>query len=147
LAAVAVLLGGGAALAHEASFPSTATIHFYDAANPNSGPSKCDDPAETKDCFYGRIGSKLAACQRERTVEVYDRTPTPPMKVRAPTVEAALVGQTTSDADGRWIVIVDNPGTHTFFAKAIKRTISRPGHTHVCRGAVSDDLKVRSDFG
>ena len=70
------------------------------------------------------------------------------MRARAGSaVEPELIGETTSDADGRWIVRVDNPGTHKFFAKVPARTISKPGHTHVCRRAVSDDLKVKSDFG
>ncbi len=58
-----------------------------------------------------------------------------------------LIGQTKSDSEGRWIVVVDNPGTHKFFAKVTRRDISRSGHAHVCRRTVSDDLKVESDFG
>ena len=148
LAGATALLATALAAAHEASFRSTATIHFYDAANPSSGPSKCDDPSENKDCFYGRVRSKRAACERDRTIQVFDRSPPSPMKARALGGDPpALVGETTSDADGRWILIVDNPGTHTFFARVSRRPIPRPGHTHVCRRAVSDDLKVNSDFG
>jgi hypothetical protein len=147
LGGVVVALGAGPAAAHDASFPSTITIHFYDAAAPGSGPSKCDDPSNHADCFYGRVNSTLAACQRDRSVKVFDRNPTPPMKARAAGTQPELIGQAISDPEGRWIVIVDNPGTHKFFAKVSRRTISRPGHTHVCKRAVSDDLKVDSDFG
>jgi len=149
LAGVAVFVGAGLATAHEMSYPSTVTIRFYDAADPNSGASRCDDPTGHEDCFYGRVRSAQAACQRHRTVRVFDRNPTPPMRARADHAgtQPELVGKTRSDADGRWIVVVDNPGTHTFFARAARRTISRRGHAHRCRRAVSDDLTVKSDYG
>jgi len=147
LGGLAVALGAGPAAGHDASFESAATIHFYDAAAPDSGPSKCDDPSNHDDCFYGRVNSTLAACERDRIVKVFDRNPTPPMKSRVAGTQPEPIGQAISDADGRWIVIVDNPGTHKFFAKVFRRTISKPGHTHVCQRAASDDLKVESDFG
>jgi hypothetical protein len=148
LSGVAVALGSGFATAHDASFRTSVTIHFYDAAAPGAGDSKCDDPSQHDDCFYGRVSSKPAACEADRVVRVFDRNPTPPMRAQAgATVEPELIGETTSDADGRWIVVVDNPGTHKFFAKVPALTISKPGHTHVCRRTVSDDLKVKSDFG
>jgi hypothetical protein len=146
VATSAVALGVGPAAAHEATFPSTVTIHFYDAANPSSGPSRCDDPTELKDCFYGHIGSSLPSCERHRTVKVFDRNPMPPMKGVA-RQRPALIGKAKTDQTGHWVLIVDNPGTHTFFARVTQRTIERPGHVHVCEPAVSDDLTVESDFG
>jgi hypothetical protein len=146
-AGAVLALGAGVAAAHEARFPSSATIHFYDAAAPGSGPSKCEDPTDHDDCFYGRVDSPATKCQANRTVKVFDRNPTPPMRSPSAGTEPELVGQATSDSDGRWIVLVDNPGTHKFFARVTRRVISTPGHTHVCRAAVSDDLEVQSDFG
>jgi hypothetical protein len=144
LAAVLALARAHPAFAHEATFPSTVTIHFYDAANPNSGPSRCGDPTGLTDCFYGHVGSNFAPCTRHRVIAVYDRDSAPPMKVDTAPV---LVGEGVSDAAGRWVVLADNPGTHTFFAVAKRRTITRPGHTHLCRRALSPDLKVTADFG
>jgi len=148
LSGVAVALGAGLATAHDASYRTSVSIHFYDAAAPGSGVSKCDDPTNHHDCFYGRVSSKLSACQPGRVVKVFDRNPTPPMRAPAGRADPPeLIGETTSDAEGHWIVIADDPGTHKFFAKVPRRTIVKPGHTHVCRRAVSDDLKVESDFG
>ena len=78
------------------------------------------------DPFHGRVISKKAACERDRTVDVY----------RVDPGSDGLYGSTTSDARGRWSVPAGMPNGK-FYAVARQRSIDAPGKTLVCKKAIS----------
>ena len=78
------------------------------------------------DPFHGRIISKKAACERNRTVEVY----------RVEQGSDGLYGSTSSDAQGRWSVPAGMPNGK-FYAVARQRSIDASGKTLVCKRAIS----------
>lgn len=76
--------------------------------------------------FHGKVLSQKAACERNRTVEVY----------RVDPGSDGLYGSTTSDARGKWTVPAGMPNGK-FYAVARQRSIDAPGKTLVCKRAVS----------
>ncbi len=76
--------------------------------------------------FHGKVLSKKAACERNRTVEVY----------RVDPGSDGLFGSTTSDDQGRWSVPAGMPNGK-FYAIAKQRSIDAPGKTLVCKRAIS----------
>lgn len=76
--------------------------------------------------FHGKILSKKAACERNRTVEVY----------RVDPGSDGLYGSTTSDAQGTWSVPAGMPNGK-FYAVVKQRSIDAPGKTLVCKRAIS----------
>ena len=76
------------------------------------------------DPFHGKVISKKAACERNRTVAVY----------RVDPGSDGLFGSTTSDAQGRWSVPAGLPNGKFY---AIARQLDAPGKTLVCKRAIS----------
>ena len=69
--------------------------------------------------FKGKVISRLARCEKSRTVKLIDRNadnndPNPPM----------VVGTTTSDGHGRWsIEMTGKPQADVYVAKALGRSL------------------------
>ena len=154
IAVAALALGAvAAASAHDASYPTTVTAHFFDEAAPDGAPTS-KDPANCNntasgddDCFYGQVKSDLSACQRYRTVKVYGPEPPAPQKrAVADPAFPHLWGKTQSRRDGSWKLKVPNPEPGNYRAEVTRRTITRTGHTHVCGHAISDPVQV-TGFG
>lgn len=78
------------------------------------------------DPFHGKVLSKKAACERNRTVEVY----------RVDPGSDGLFGSTKSDAQGRWSIPAGMPNGK-FYAIAKQRSVGGPGKTLVCKRAIS----------
>lgn len=74
--------------------------------------------------FHGKVLSKKAACERNRTVKVYRVDPGPD----------GLYGTTTSNADGEWSIPAGIPHG-TFYAVVKQRPIGNG--TTVCKRAIS----------
>jgi hypothetical protein len=121
-------IGAGVASAHTVRFDSSTTFRFTDREG--EGPT---DPDLEDDFFAGRITSLKPACERGRIVRVFREV------VGAPD---DLVTATSSEADGSWSVLHEDPGAGTYYAKVLRKDISRAGHDHVCRPAVSQDRFV-----
>ncbi len=79
--------------------------------------------------FHGKVLSKKAACERNRTVEVYRVDPGPD----------GLYDRTTSDAQGGWSIPAGTPNGK-FYAVAKQRSIDTPGKTLVCKRAISSKV-------
>lgn len=75
--------------------------------------------------FHGKVLSRKAACERNRTVEVYRVDPGPD----------GLYDRTTSNARGRWTIPAGMPNGR-FYAVARQRTTGA-GPTFVCKRAIS----------
>lgn len=143
-ATAALFASVGVVAAHDASFGSEVSIHFYDSAAPDPGPSRCGD-AKGPDCFYGRVSSSRSACERGRAVKVFRKLDAPPPG-RLQAAYDQLVGTAITDGDGRWVVATNDPGSNEYFARVSRRTIERAGHTHVCRAAESQ-VRFFEDWG
>lgn len=78
------------------------------------------------DPFHGKVLSKKAACERNRTVEVY----------RVDPGSDGLFGSTTSNAQGMWEIPAGMPNGK-FYAIAKQRSIDAPAKTLVCKRAIS----------
>lgn len=76
--------------------------------------------------FHGKVLSRKAACERNRTVAVY----------RVDPGSDGLYGRTRSDARGRWAIPAGMPNGK-FYAIAKQRSIGTTGKTFVCKRAIS----------
>ncbi len=76
--------------------------------------------------FHGKVLSKKAACERNRTVEVYRVDPGPD----------GLYDSTTSNAQARWSIPAGTPNGK-FYAVVKQRSIGTAGTTFVCKKAIS----------
>ena len=81
------------------------------------------------DPFHGKVLSKRAACERNRTVKVYEVKPGPD----------GLYDATKSNAQGEWSIAAGVPNG-TFYAVAERRVIDTAGATLVCKRAVSPEV-------
>ena len=127
LAAAAALAGGAFALltvvaaAHTARYDSTVTIAFQRGHH-----------GETDD-FSGKVVSVKSRCERQRTVAVKKR------------VDGAdpLIGADVTNKDGEWELEVASTPAGTYYARARRKVLRKSdNHLHVCKAAVSHDLKV-----
>ncbi len=82
------------------------------------------------DPFHGEVLSKKAACERNRTVEVYNAGPGPD----------GLYDSTTSNAQGEWSIPAGMPNGR-FYAVVKERSIDTAGKTLVCERAMSPKVK------
>jgi hypothetical protein len=67
--------------------------------------------------FLGDISSKRAACEKKRTVNVYEQLPT----------GDRLVGSTASYDEGygtRWLLFMEAPEAGTYYAKLTRKRLS-----------------------
>jgi hypothetical protein len=74
--------------------------------------------------FHGRVISEKPACERGRTVQVFDKQPG----------TDGLYGATETDAEGRWSMPASPNGD--FYAK-VKRKVGPAGTTFSCRPDLS----------
>jgi hypothetical protein len=93
-----------------------------------TGPVKIDSRVTLaqSDPFHGKVLSKKAACERNRTVEVYKVIAGPD----------GLFDVTKSDAQGEWSIAAGTPNGD-FYAVAKQRSIDTNSTTLVCKKAVS----------
>jgi hypothetical protein len=122
LAAVAALTFAGisaVAVAHTVKFDSLVTIQKKkNGADPDS--------------LTGRVISDKPRCERNRTIEIFQRVPGPDL----------LVGTTTTNAEGEWeFTFAGDAPEGTYYAVATRKVLrSNDNHRHVCRRAVSNDV-------
>jgi hypothetical protein len=73
--------------------------------------------------FHGRITSPNSACEEGRSVKLFKERRSGAKK---------LLGQTISDADGKWTVLVDPLKSGAYFAVVQKREEGTAGTIFVC---------------
>lgn len=83
--------------------------------------------------FHGRVFSRKARCEKQRTVQIYREESGPD----------GLFASTKTDADGRWERLVSQL-TGDFYARITRRDIGSPGHDHVCKGDRSPSVNVQA---
>jgi len=114
---MSVVFVAGAA-GHTARFDSTVTAKFDKNTN----------------AFDGAVASAKRGCVTNRAVTV---------RLRAPDGSTTAVGTDATDAAGAW-VIASAPAAGTYFAEAAKKVLRKNSkHRHICRVAVSKDVKVK----
>jgi hypothetical protein len=102
--------------AHEATYPSTVTIHRANGQ------------------FYGNVGSANSACRQGRKVKVVKLTKTGAV--------AALVGSAITARKGNWhLKKAAKPGRYQ--ARVTKALRGGYGHSHHCKPARSSVLVVK----
>ena len=123
LAATALSCAGlsAVATAHTVKFDSTVTIDYDKNGN---------DP----DDFDGAVSSDRGRCVRNRTIEVFRET----------AGDDALIGTTTTDAEGNWeLVLAGDADVGDYYAVAKRKKLRRnANHRHICRPAVSETESV-----
>jgi hypothetical protein len=83
--------------------------------------------------FHGRITSSNDACEQLRSVKLFKQKRNGTKK---------LLGQTTSDLDGKWTVLVDPLKSGAYFAVVQTREEGTAGTIFVCDRAKSRILAV-----
>jgi hypothetical protein len=110
-------LGAGVAVAHTVRADSQIVNFRYTDANER---------------FAGNVTSERFRCERRRTVQVFRDKPQ----------HDQFVGEDRTTESGFWAV--DDPGAHgDFYAKVLRRVVTREGHRHVCRGDRSGTIFVQ----
>jgi hypothetical protein len=111
------------AVAHTVRFDSKVTIGFHRGHHAES------------DAFNGKVSSQQGRCERARTVAVKRRLDGPD----------ALVGTDVTNRDGEWkLEVVGSTPAGTYYARARRKVLrATANHLHVCKPAVSNDLKVK----
>ena len=117
----------GAAAGHRAKFDSTVTAKFKKAGNP---------PYAEPATFDGTVDSVKPRCERNRTVNV---------RLRAADGSSTVVATDLTDSAGAWVIqLTTDPTPGTYFAEATRKVLRKnPNHRHICRKAVSKDVKVK----
>jgi hypothetical protein len=125
-AILSVIFVAGAS-AHTVRFDSAVTAQFMKA-----GKDPVTDPA----AFSGTVTSVKPRCKRNRTVNV---------RQRAVDGSSTVAATDVSDLVGTWFVLqTADPAPGTYFAEAAKKVLRKSTkHRHICRKAVSGDLKVK----
>jgi hypothetical protein len=78
--------------------------------------------------FRGRVTSDLHACETHRKVKLY-------------TGEGVYTGfYDRTDAEGRYEINSGPTVAPTYYTRATRKVIDRPGHRHVCRAASSPTI-------
>lgn len=124
LATLVVALGLAPAVAsgHITRFNTQITLRFTDNEGEMPG-----DPDLEDDFFSGRVSSPKPACER-RTVEVFRNNGGAPDD---------LLGITTSNTNGAWSLLHEDPGDGIYYARVDRKDIGPAGHQHRCRAATS----------
>ena len=86
--------------------------------------------------FDGTVDSAKARCETNRKVNV---------RLRATDGSSTLVGTDLTDSLGAWVFQPTSaPAAGTYFAKAAKKVLRKDNqHRHVCKRAISKDVKVQ----
>lgn len=120
----AVFVSGAAG--HKARFDTTVTAKF-NKPNPK-------DPYATGN-FDGTVNSKKPRCAKNRAVT---------LRMRAADGSSTVVGTDLTDANGAWVIAPSTAAPGTYFAAVAKKVLRKnTKHRHVCKKAVSNDLKVK----
>ena len=119
LALMSVVLVDRAA-GHTARYDSTVTAKFD----------------KNTDAFDGAVASTKRRCVKNREVTV---------RLRATDGSTTAVGTEATDAAGDWVIQpASAPAAGTYFAEAAKKVLRKNSkHRHICRVAVSKDVKVK----
>jgi hypothetical protein len=125
-AIMSVVLVGGAA-GHKVKFDSTVTAKFKKAGH---------DPYTQPARFEGTVDSVKPRCVKNRTVN---------LRLLATDGSSTVVASDVTDLNGAWLIQpASAPAAGTYFAEAAKKVLKKNSkHRHVCRAAVSKDLKVK----
>lgn len=114
------------ATAHKVKIDTTVTAKF-NKPNPK-------DPYATGN-FDGSVNSNKARCEKNRKVT---------LRQRAADGSSVAVGTDFTDANGDWVIAPSSAGPGTYFAKVAKKVLRKnKKHRHICRKAVSKDVKVK----
>jgi hypothetical protein len=109
------------AAAHTARYDSSVTISFQRGHHTES------------DAFSGRVISTKARCQIHRTVAVK-------MRVDGPD---PVIGTDLTNKDAEWELKAPGTTAGTYYARARRKVLRQDAnHLHVCKPAISQDLKV-----
>lgn len=112
--------------AHRIKFDSAVTAKY-------SKPDKKDPYA--KGGFDGAVTSTKARCEKRRTVT---------LNLRAADGTTQVVGTDLTDATGAWAIVPASATPGSYFAEVSKRVLRKSKkHRHVCKAAVSRDVKVK----
>jgi hypothetical protein len=112
--------------AHRVKFDSAVTAKY-------AKPDKKDPYA--KGGFAGAVTSTKARCEKKRTVT---------LNLRAADGSTQVVGTDLTDAAGAWAILPATTAPGTYYAEVSKRVLRKSSkHRHVCRAAVSKDIKVK----
>ena len=119
VALMSVVFVAGAA-GHTARFDSTVTAKFDKQTN----------------AFDGAVASAKRGCAKNRAVTV---------RLRATDGSTTAVGTDTTDPAGAWVIQPTSaPAAGDYFAEASKKVLRKNSkHRHICRVAVSKDVKVK----
>jgi hypothetical protein len=127
-----VLIAAMVATVAMAGFAADASAHNFRAGAQHTLQF---DPAT--DDFSGELSSSVASCERSRSITVYRETGDAP----APLTDTQ-VGTTATDADGTWSATVADASPDDYYAVAAKKVKKRPGHRHICKKAMSNEVTV-----
>ena len=109
------------AAAHTARYDSLVSISFQRGHHGDS------------DAFKGKVVSLKDRCERNRTVAVKRRLDGPD----------TLIGTDVTNKDGEWELQAPSTPAGTYYARARRKVLRHTAnHLHVCKPAVSHDLKV-----
>jgi hypothetical protein len=109
------------AVAHTVRYDSLVSISFQRGHHGES------------DTFKGKVVSLKDRCERNRTVAVKRRVDGPD----------PVLGTDTTNKDGEWELQMASTPAGTYYARARRKVLRRSAdHLHVCKPAVSHDLKV-----
>ena len=125
-ALTSVVLVAGAA-GHRVKYDSTVTAKFKKAGH---------DPYTQPARFDGAVSSEKPRCVKNRTVN---------LRLLANDGSSSVVASDVTDSSGAWVIQpATAPAAGTYFAEATKKVLKKNSkHRHVCRAAVSKELKVK----
>jgi hypothetical protein len=114
------------ASAHIIKFDATITAKFH---------KPTPQHPSTDGSFDGSVKSTNARCEENRKVLLLKR---------AADGSRTKVGTDLTDANGAWLIAPSSVADGTYFAMAPKVVLrNNPRHRHVCKKAVSNDVKVK----
>lgn len=110
------------AVAHTARYDSSVTISFQRGHHGGS------------DEFSGLVVAPKARCEVHRTVAVKKRVDGPDQ----------LIDTDLTNKDGQWELKAPGTTAGTYYARARRKVLRKDAnHLHVCKPAISHDLKVK----
>ena len=84
---------------------------------------------------HGKVKSSRSSCEKHRTVKLF--------MVRAGNDK--LLDHDATDREGEYGFTRTIRKTQTLYTKVVRRLHTSYGHSHDCKGATSDKLKIRTD--
>lgn len=128
IAMMSVVFAAGA-MGHGVKFDTSVTVKFQKAG-------KSTDPYAKPALFDGTVSSSKARCEKKRKVS---------LRMRESDGSTSVVSTDNTDATGAWEIQPSGtvaPGD--YFVKVSKKVLRKSSkHRHVCKKAVSKDVKVK----